>query len=154
MLYRMELCNDDEGYTLPCSVEIRRYCAKRDHEAIRSVYGRSFGEPPWPLDWDRFDEFDANGAFIAEDVGTAEVIGYVLSFRRRDYGYISVVAVVPEYHRQGVGFALVGTAIRYLRGLSLRTIRIDVYVDATPAVNLYRKVGFRVETTFEDEEDE
>jgi len=151
MLYRMVLCNDDEGCTLPCSVEIRGYCAKRHHEAIRSVYGRSFGEPPWPSDWDRFDEFDADGTFVAEDVRTAEAIGYVLSFRRRDYGYISVVAVVPEYRRQGVGFALVRTAIRYLRGLGLRTIKVDAFVDATPAVNLYWKVGFQVETTFEDE---
>ncbi len=153
LLYRMLLCSDDEGYTLPRSVEIRRYCAQRDHEAVRSVYGRSFRDSPWPEDWDRFDEFDPNGAFVAADPQTAEVIGYVLSFRRRDYGYISVVAVVPEYHRQGVGFALVRTAIAYLRGLGLRTIRVDAFADAAPAVNLYQKVGFQVETTLEDNED-
>lgn len=84
MLYRMVLCNDDEGCTLPHSVEISGYCAKRHHEAIRSVYGRSFGDTPWPSDWDGFEEFDADGTFVAEDVGTGETIGYVLSFRRCD----------------------------------------------------------------------
>ena len=58
---------------------------------------------------------------------------------------------MPKYRRQGVGVGLVRTAIRYLRGLGLRTIGIDAFVDATPAVNLYRKVGFQVETTFKDE---
>ena len=151
MLYRMVLRTEDEEYTLPSSVEIRGYCAKRHHEAICSMYGRSFEELPWSSDWDEFDEFDANGAFVAEDVGTSEAIGYLLSFRRCDYGYISVLAVVPEYRRQGVGFALVRRAVRYLRGLGLRTIKVDALVDATPAVNLYQELGFRVESTFEDE---
>lgn len=59
---------------------------------------------------------------------------------------------MPEYRRQGIAFALVHTAIQYLRGLRLRTIKVDAFRDATPAVNLYRKVGFRVESVFEDEE--
>ena len=154
ILYRMVLDNGNLGYTLPGSVEIRRYDGKRDHEVIPSVYGRSFGDTPWPADWDEFDEFNPDGVFVAKDGGTAEVIGYVLSFPRRGYGYISGLAVAPEYRRQGIGFALVRAAIRYLRGLGFRTIRVDAFVEATPAVNLYRKAGFRVETTFEDEEDE
>ena len=152
MLYRMVLRNHDDEYTLSDSIVIRRYCPKSHHEVIRSVYGRSFAEPSWPSDWDKFDEFDAKGVFIAEDIRTPEVIGFILSFRRFDYRYISVVAVAPEYHQQGVGSALVKTAIRYLHGLNLQTIRIDAFVDATPAVNLYRKVGFQVEAIFEDKE--
>lgn len=150
MLYRMVLRSAEEGYALPGSVEISDYCAQRHHEAIRSVYGRSFGDTPWPSDWDGFDEFDVSGAFVAENAETGEAAGYILSFRRDDFGYISVLAVVPEYRRQGVGFALVRTAIGYLRGLGLRTIRIDAYVDSEPAVNLYRKVGFQIEKTFEE----
>jgi len=153
-LYRMLLRGDITEYAPPRpAIIIRHYSAKRHHESIRSVYGRSFGTDPWPSDWDRFDEFDPDGAFVAEDAETAEAVGYVLSFRRADYGYISVAAVAPEHHRRGIGFALVKTAVRYLRGLGLREIRIDAYVDSTPAVNLYRKVGFEVEKTFEDEED-
>ena len=152
-LYSMVLCNDSEEHSLPCSVAISGYCAHRHHEVIRSVYARSFAESPWPPDWDKFEEFDPDGAFVAEAPGTAEVVGYVLSFRRRDFGYISVLAVVPEHRRKGVGLALVRSAIRYLRGLNVRPIRVDAYTDATPAVNLYRKAGFEVETTFEDEEE-
>ena len=98
--------------------------------------------------------FDPNGAFVAADERTAEVVGYVLSFRRRDQGYISVVAVAPGWRRQGIGAALVRTAVNYLRGLGLQTIKIDAYADAAPAVNLYSKLGFRIEETFEDDGDE
>jgi ribosomal protein S18 acetylase RimI-like enzyme len=153
MLYRMILCKDARGGGFPLSVQVQQYDAKRHREAIRYAYSRSFGEAAWPPDWDKFDEFDPKGAFVAEDAGSAEVVGYVLSFRRGDFGYISVVAVVPDYQRQGVGSALVGAAIGYLRGLGMQTIKIDAFVDSTPAVSLYRKVGFQVESIFEDEED-
>jgi ribosomal protein S18 acetylase RimI-like enzyme len=154
MLYRMVLCKDARGGELPLCVQVQQYDAKRHHEAICHAYSRSFGEAAWPPDWDKFDEFDPKGAFVAEDAGTTEVVGYLLSFRRGDHGYISVVAVVPEYQRQGVGSALVWAAIGYLRGLGMKMVKIDAFVDATPAVSLYRKVGFQVESTFEDEEDE
>jgi ribosomal protein S18 acetylase RimI-like enzyme len=154
LLHRMRLCSDPGDCLPPQPVAISRYSEKRHHEAIREAFGRAFGKSPWPADWDSFDEFDEKGAFVAEDARTNETVGYVLSFRRHDYGYISVVAVVPEYQRKGVGFALVATAIRYLRGLGLETIRIDAYVDSPPAVNLYLKVGFQIEKTFEDEKDD
>ena len=153
MLYRMVLRNDEEGCKVPDSVNIRNYCKQRHHEAIRFAYGESFGHPPWHSDWDKFDEFDANGAFIAEDVETAKVAGFALGFRRRDYGYISVVAVLPAYRRQGVAFVLVRKAINYLRAIGLYTIKVDVFVDEIPAVSFYQKLGFEIESTFEDEED-
>ena len=31
-------------------------------------------------------------------------------------------------------------------------VKVDAFADATPAVNLYRKSGFRIEATFEDKE--
>ncbi|UCF09339.1 MAG: GNAT family N-acetyltransferase [Candidatus Bipolaricaulota bacterium] len=150
LLYRMRLCSDPSESSLPRSVEIREYSARRHHTGIREAFGKAFDRAVWTSDWDGFDEFDEHGAFVAEDAETTEIVGYVLSFRRDDFGYISVVAVVPEYQRRGVGFALVSAAIRYLRGLGLETIRIDAYVDSPPAVNLYLKVGFRIEKTFED----
>jgi len=152
MLYRMVLSDEGQVSTPPTRVQICAYNPQGHHDLIPSVYALSFAEPPWPADWEAFAEFDPNGAFVAQDVKTAQVIGFVVSFRRNDHGYISVVAVVPEYHRQGIGSALVSAAIAYLRGLGLYTIRIDAFVDAPPAFNLYRKLGFQVEKTFEDED--
>ena len=151
--YRMILCGEREVDAVPPSVNVRRYCAKRDHEAIRSTYGQAFGDPPWPPEWDSFDEFDANGAFVAEDARTGAMVGFALCFQRSDYGYISVVAVTPSHRRQGVAFSLVRRAIRYLRSIGLETVKVDAITDAVPAVNLYKKIGFQVESTFEDDDD-
>ena len=149
-LHRLKLCGEVEGQEVPGSLQIRPYHPVRHHRGIREVYGRAFGEDPWPDEWDRFEEFDSNGAFVAEDSKTGEAVGYVLSFRRRNHGYISVVAVVPELQRRGVGGTLVQTAVRYLRELGLETVRIDAFTDADAAVGLYLKVGFEIERTFAD----
>jgi len=89
--------------------------------------------------------------FVADDVQHREAVGYVISFKRRDQGYISVLAVLPEYRRRGIGSALVKTAISYLRGQGLEAIRVDAFTDSPAAVGVYRKVGFSIEETFEDD---
>jgi ribosomal protein S18 acetylase RimI-like enzyme len=130
---------------------IRSYSAEDDHEVIPSIYERSFDEPPWPKDWDQFDEFDAKGMFVADDVQRRRAVGYVISFKRRDHGYVSVLAVLPEYRMRGIGSALVKTAIGYLRGQGLEVIRVDALADSPAAVGFYRKAGFSIEETFEDD---
>jgi ribosomal protein S18 acetylase RimI-like enzyme len=147
----MMLGFQEEGHPLPPQIVIRSYSAKDDHEVIPSIYERSFGEPPWPHDWEQFDEFDAKGMFVAEDVQREQVVGYVISFKRRDHGYLSVLAVLPEYHRRGIGSALIKTAIDYLRGKGLEVIMVDAPADSPAAVAVYRKAGFYIEKTFEDD---
>ena len=151
VLHRMLLESDEDECPPVEGIAIRPYSEQRHREAIRSVYARSFGEAPWPSDWDGFEEFDPGGVFVAEETTGQAPVGYVISFRRRGHGYISVLAVVPERRRRGIGFALARTAIRYLRGLGIRSIMVDAPADSTPAVNLYHKLGFRVDRTFEDE---
>lgn len=150
--YRMLLESDEDTCPLVEGVAIRSYLKERHHEAICSVYGRSFSEPPWESDWDRFEQFDPDGVFVAEESKGKTPVGYVISFRRPGYGYVSVVAVLPEYRRRGIAFTLVRTAIRYLRQLGVRTIMVDAPADSPPAVHLYEKVGFRVVGTYEDEQ--
>ena len=150
-LHRMILGSQEEGHPLPPQIVIRSYSAKDDHEVIPSIYERSFGEPPWPKDWEKFDEFDAKGMFVADDVQRRQPVGYVISFKRWDHGYVSVLAVLPEYRRRGIGSALVKTAIGYLRGQGLEAIRVDAPTDSPAAVGVYRKVGFSIEETFEDD---
>jgi ribosomal protein S18 acetylase RimI-like enzyme len=61
------------------------------------------------------------------------------------------LAVLPEYHRRGIGSALIKTAIDYLRGKGLEVIMVDAPADSPAAVAVYRKAGFYIEKTFEDD---
>lgn len=95
-------------------VLVRPWRRRDDHARIPHVYARVFGRDPWGSDWDHFAEFDPKGVFVAESAdGTA--VGFSICFRRARYGYVSVVAVVPEYRRRGVASALVATGIWHHR---------------------------------------
>jgi SAM-dependent methyltransferase len=143
-LLRMERATTAGGIAPPAGIRIVPYCAALHQERIPTIYAGSFGEAPWPAGWDRFDEFDPQGVFVGIADGTQEAAGVVICFRRRYFGYISVVAVLPAYQRRGIASALVGTAIDYLRSLGLDTVRIDAYEQSVPAVRTYEKLGFRV----------
>lgn len=142
LLLRMERGTDLLVPREPDEVKIRRYSASRDHLAIRQLYGAAFNDEPWPDDWHEFAEFDPNGVFVAR--APSGMAGYVISFQRNDFGYISVVAVRPEHQRCGVAGALLGAAVGYLRGLGLETVRIDAYGDSPAAVATYWSLGFRI----------
>jgi mycothiol synthase len=120
----------------------------RDHERIPQVYAAAFGHEPWPGDWDRFDEFDPSGVFVAHSGG--EAVGFAVCFLRSGSGYISVVAVVPSARRRGIASALVRTAMAHLESLGAAIVRIDAYEDAAAAVAAYRSLGFEVYEIVED----
>jgi len=143
-LLRMERATTAGNIASPPGIRIVPYCACLHHALIPGLYAASFKEDPWLADWDSIEEFDPQGVFLGVDEDTQEAVGFVICFRRRDLGYISVVAVVPAYRRRGIASALVGTAIDYLRSLGLDTARIDAYEGSVPAVRTYQKLGFQV----------
>ncbi len=134
---------------LPPQFNIVPYSPVLHHEVIRNMYSKAFGEEPWSTNWDAFQEFDPKGVFVASHSQMDRPVGYIISFRREDFGYISVVAVIPEFRRQGLASAMITAAIDYLQSLSLREIVIDVHVTNTPAVEAYKKLGFQVVEVFE-----
>ncbi len=90
---------------------------------------------------------------VAEENG--EVIGYIMcriemglsSFQRLGIakkGHIISVAVLPEYRRQGVGQALVQEAMRAMLHSKVKECFLEVRVSNMPAVNLYKKMGFKI----------
>lgn len=151
-LYRMNLRHPLLPVQLPDSIHIEAYYPSQHHEKIRHVFGEAFGESPWPVDWEKFKGYDPQGIFVARDSITDKPVGFVISFSRGDYGYISVVSVIPAYQRQGIASALVNRAVDYLGSLNLDVFKVDAYVDSVPAVETYRKLGFEIERMFEDKD--
>jgi ribosomal protein S18 acetylase RimI-like enzyme len=106
------------------------------------MYAESFGEEPWPQNWEEFEGFDPEGVFLAKDGATGRFVGYVICFRRGVSGYISVAAVIPGFRRRNIGSALIQRAIEYLRSLQLTQVIIDVDVKNNAAIEVYKKLGF------------
>jgi len=127
-----------------------QYCRSLHRDKIPLLYAEAFGEKPWSDDWDDFDESDPRGVFIAVDPATDVTMGYVIGFRRKDFGYISVVAVLPAYRRRGVASAMIKAAVQYLRSLDVNPVRVDVHVTNRPATQRYKKLGFEVVNALEE----
>jgi ribosomal protein S18 acetylase RimI-like enzyme len=84
--------------------------------------------------------------FVAEDAG--ELLGLVgfahdAGRKRSHRGRLVSMYVRANHRRQGVGTALVRAVIDHARS-SVRQLHLSVGADNTPAIGLYRRLGFEV----------
>lgn len=93
---------------------------------------------------------------IAEEDG--DIVGYIMcriesglpslrTFDIRKKGHIISVAVLPQYRNRGVGHALVRTALQAMTHYDAKECYLEVRVSNLSAVNLYKKLGFRITKT-------
>ena len=59
-------------------------------------------------------------------------------------GHIVSIAVLPQYRRRGIGYALVSKAMEGMRFYDARQCFLEVRVSNLPAINLYKKLGFKI----------
>ena len=79
--------------------------------------------------------------FIAA-VSGEEVLGYMGMMYVLDEGYISNVAVSPEYRHCGIADALISEIISRAKELELSFVTLEVRESNAPAIALYEKNGF------------
>jgi ribosomal-protein-alanine N-acetyltransferase len=93
---------------------------------------------------------------VAEENG--EVIGYIMcriELGLSNFGFGGVVkkghivsiAVLSNHRRKGVGEALVKEAMEGMRFYNAKQCFLEVRVTNTPAINLYKKLGFQITRT-------
>ena len=84
-----------------------------------------------------------------------EIIGYVMCRIETglpDFGLLGIskkghvisVAVLPEHRRKGIGTALMKEAMAGMSVYKAKECYLEVRVSNTPAVGLYKKVGFEI----------
>jgi ribosomal-protein-alanine N-acetyltransferase len=125
----------------PSGITLRQANSPRDLAAVAQLYGEAFGDAPWPSDWTSFPGYDPAGVFVAEE--GHKLVGFVVSFRRGEHGYISVAATSPDRRRHGIARALVTSALLRFRAQGLSEVIIDVRGDNAAAIRCYESLGFR-----------
>ena len=80
---------------------------------------------------------------VAQDGDTGRVVGYAGLLVVADEGYITNVAVFPEYRRQGVAAKLISVFENFARGNKLAFLTLEVRPSNTGAIALYEGLGFR-----------
>lgn len=96
---------------------------------------------PWTREQLESQLPDSCHVFIAAESGEA-VLGYVGMMYIIDEGYISNVAVAPEYRRQGIADALIDELTRRAAALNLAFVTLEARQSNSPAIALYKKHGF------------
>ena len=93
---------------------------------------------------------------VAEENGT--IIGYIMcrietglpNFKLIGIikkGHVISIAVLPQYQNQGVGYALMQKAMEAMLFYKVKECFLEVRASNTPAVNLYKKMGFEIVRT-------
>lgn len=91
--------------------------------------------------------------FIVAEVGN-RIVGYVMCrietgfsrFNLVKRGHVISIAVLPGYRRMGIGEALLKEALRAMNEYyDVKECYLEVRVSNTPAINLYKKLGFEIE---------
>lgn len=80
---------------------------------------------------------------VAQDGGTGKVVGYAGLLVVADEGYITNVAVFPEYRRRGVAAQLLSVFENFARGSHLAFLTLEVRPSNTAAIALYESFGFQ-----------
>ncbi len=84
---------------------------------------------------------DERHEFLVAEAGE-EVLGYVGMLFVLDEGYISNVAVAPDYRRQGVASALIRALLARAAERELSFVTLEVRESNAPAIALYEGFGF------------
>ena len=96
---------------------------------------------PWSIDFLKSQLPDDRHEFIVAVDGET-VLGYVGMMFVLDEGYISNVAVMPEYRRQGIADALIEELSAVCKRHELSFVTLEVRQSNAPAIALYDKHGF------------
>ena len=101
-----------------------------------------FSEP-----WSEEGILEANRCgtkFFVAEMGS-KLMGYIGMKAVIDEGYITNVAVFPQYRRRGVAAALLEKVFEYAEEKRLSFVSLEVRASNTAAVALYEKKGFKEE---------
>lgn len=87
-------------------------------------------------------ENDCAAFLVAEEPETHRVLGYAGVLVMADEGYITNVAVFPDYRRQGIAAQIIKVFCDFAAGNHLSFLTLEVRPTNTAAIELYRSFGF------------
>lgn len=79
---------------------------------------------------------------VAEDADSGQVMGYAGVLVMADEGYITNVAVFPEYRRRGIGAQIIEVFMNFARANRLAFLTLEVRPSNAAAIALYQGFGF------------
>lgn len=91
-----------------------------------------------------FEYYARIGAIFKVASCENRVVGYVIASVDGGVCHVVSIAVLPEYRGLGIGRLLAVSALEDCKRRGASGVYLEVAVDNVPAINLYKKLGFRV----------
>lgn len=115
---------------------------QRHTAAVAKLEKDCFSEP-WSNDSIREAAEHGTEFFVAENA--EHLLGYIGIKPVLDEGYITNVAVFPQYRKQGVATALIKRVFELAQEKKLAFVSLEVRLSNSAAIALYEKAGFKEE---------
>ena len=112
-----------------------------DIDQIEGLEKQCFSSP-WTAEQLKSQLKDDRHEFIAAVSDNGEILGYVGMMYVLDEGYISNVAVSPEFRRQGIADKIISELCGICDNLKLSFVTLEVRASNEAASGLYSKHGF------------
>ncbi len=124
---------------LPFSLSYRPF-EECDADGVAEIEKACFSHP-----WSKstiLEGHNANTVFFVCENGRHEIVGYFGLQHVLDEGYVTNIAVLPQFRGLGVGRRLVQLLLDYGKENSLAFITLEVRKSNEHAISLYEKAGF------------
>lgn len=109
-------------------------------EKLAELEQISFGEP-WSVEG-LLEELSNPTAVFRVALIAGQVVGYVGMHHIVDEGYVTNIAVFPQYRRQGVATKLMKALIKYAKENEMSMVSLEVRPSNEGARKLYESLGF------------
>lgn len=116
---------------------------KRHVKAISELEKLCFSMP-WTEEQIMSQLPDKEHEFIVAESNRGELLGYVGMMYVLDEGYISNVAVNPDFRRQHIGTEIIKELLRRSYELGLAFVSLEVRESNSPAQRLYSSFEFKI----------
>jgi GNAT superfamily N-acetyltransferase len=137
------LAHDLGGLPPPVRDPRLRRGLRFDRPAALRVDERAF-PPFWQLDRRGLREaLTATPVARFRVAGTTDVVGYAVTGRSLDRGYLQRLAVHPDHQGQGLGASLVLDALWWSNRRGASALFVNTQEANTRAIALYERLGFR-----------
>ncbi len=113
---------------------------EKDAEEIAFIEKNCFSVP-WSLSQIKSSN-ETTTFFVAKSEN--KIVGYGGIYTVLDEGYITNIAVLPEFRKKGFGTKIVNKIIDFSKEKALKFVTLEVRVSNTDAINLYKSFGFEI----------
>lgn len=126
---------------IPGSAAIIEPATWRDLNALRYLERVCFPEDAWPL-WDLIGVLTFPGVVRLKSSQEAQMIGFIAADIRRmeQVAWISVLGVLPDYRRRGIGASLLSSCEARLQ---VPRVRLSVRASNQAAISLYTSFKYK-----------